>query len=286
MTQVDKAQPLVTVYMPTKNRLELLKKAVNSVYMQTYSNIELIICNDGSTDNTEQYLKSLHPKGPVSLVSTFSNTESKGACHARNKAIKMASGFFVTGLDDDDQFLPNRISSLVEQYDPNFAFICSAMIWDYGKKQRVIDKKPGIFSLTSQLSYNEATTQILVEKDRIISVNGFDEAFVACQDYDLWTRLMQKYGPLKRIKESSYIINNTATTQRMTANPKSVKGYEQFYAKHGHLMNWQNKQNQEFMKLRRQRKHYPLYLFILHLCSGHLIAKLRYLIGSYLRLMI
>jgi len=283
MTQVDKAPPLVTVYMPTKNRLELLKKAVNSVYMQTYPNIELIICNDGSTDNTEQYLKSLHPKGPVSLVSTFSNTESKGACHARNKAIKMASGFFVTGLDDDDQFLPNRICSLVEQYDPNFAFICSAMIWDYGQKQRVIDKKPGIFSLTSQLSYNEATTQILVEKDRIISVNGFDEDFVACQDYDLWTRLIQKYGPFKRIKDPSYIINNTETTQRMTANPSSVKGYEQFYAKHGHLMNWQNKQNQEFMKLRRQQKRYPITCFVMHLLSGHSTAKLRYLISSYLR---
>lgn len=282
MSLVENNTALVSVYMPTKDRLELLKRAVNSVFSQTYQNIELIICNDGSSDDTELYLESLQPKGPVKAVKILSNESPQGACNARNKAINLARGVFVTGLDDDDKFLPTRIASLVDHYDPNYAFVCSAMIWDYGKKQRVIDKKPGIYPLASQLSYNEATTQVLVEKERVISVGGFDESFVACQDYDLWTRLIKKYGPLKRIAEPSYIINNTSSTQRMTANPKSVQGYEQFQAKHGYLMNWKNKQNQHFMKLRRQRKRYPLYLFILHLCSGHLIAKTRYFVGSNL----
>lgn len=284
MTPVDTKYPVVTVYMPTKNRYSLLKKAVASVYSQNYPNIELIICNDGSTDKTAEFLESLIPQGPVTSVKTLFNSSSKGACNARNQAIKIAKGHFVTGLDDDDQFLPNRVSSLVEQYDPSYAFICSAMIWDYGHKQRIIDKVPGIYSLSAQLSYNEATTQVLVEKERVLSIGAFDETFVACQDYDLWTRLIQKYGPLKRIAEPSYIINNTDTTQRMTSNPKSVKGYEQFYAKHNHLMSWSNKQNQEFMKLRRQRKRYPLLIFFKHLFSGHFTAKAKYFISSHLKI--
>lgn len=273
---------LVSVYMPTKNRLSLLKKAVESVFAQTYTNIELIICNDGSTDNTQDYLASLSPSGPVKTIQIITNKESQGACNARNKAIHIAKGYFITGLDDDDTFLPQRIASLVEHYNPSYAFICSAMMWDYGKKQRKIDNTPGIYSLKHQLSYNEATTQILVERSRVLAVNGFDESFVACQDYDLWTRLIIKFGAFKRIGDVTYIINDTDTTQRMTASPKSVKGYEQFASKHGHFMTWKNKQNQDFMKLRRQRKRYPFHLFLLHLCSGHLTAKTRYFIGSNL----
>ncbi|WP_404341328.1 glycosyltransferase [Pseudoalteromonas mariniglutinosa] len=280
MKPVENDLPLVSVYMPTKNRFTLLQKAVESVFAQTYTNIELVICNDGSTDGTQKYLTNLKPAGSIKNIHILTNEESKGACNARNKAIQNANGYFVTGLDDDDIFLPNRIASLVEHYDPKYAFICSAMIWDYGNKQRTIDKKPGIYTLSHQLSYNEATTQILVERSRILALNGFDESFVACQDYDLWTRLIIKFGAFKRIADVTYIINDTDTTQRMTANPKSVKGYDQFGAKHGHLMNWQNKQNQEFMKLRRLRKRYPLSNFVFHLLSNYRIAKIRYFLSS------
>jgi len=275
---MDKPLPLVSVYMPTKNRLTLLKKAIQSVFSQTYPMIELHVVDDGSTDGTFEYLQELAKTN--SNVFIYRNEHSIGACAARNIAIKNAKGEMVTGLDDDDLFLPERIASLVSAYDEKYAFVCSSMWWDYGAKRRHIDSSAKEITLDEQLSYNEATTQVLVNRERVLDVGGFDETFVACQDYDLWTRLIIKYGNAYRIKAPSYVVNDTATTDRMIGNPKSVKGYEQFFEKHGHLMSVANKKNQYFMKLRRLRQPMPLKELFSQLGSGYFYAKLRYFLSS------
>ncbi|WP_286233194.1 glycosyltransferase [Thalassotalea sediminis] len=273
-----KTLPLVSVYMPTKNRVELLSRAIESVLAQTYPNIELHIVNDGSTDGTYQYLQSLADEHDNIFV--YHHGESKGACAARNFAIKQANGEFVTGLDDDDLYLPNRIQTLVDVYDDKYAFVCTGMWWDYGKRKRLIDNKEKVITLYEQLSYNEATSQILVKTERVLAVGGFDESFVACQDYDLWTRLMVKYGDAFRKGDATYIVNDTAATERMIGNPKSVQGYHQFMAKHKTLMNNKNIKNQEFMVLRRQRKPMPLTMLLTQLFAGHFKAKVRYFLSS------
>ena len=279
--QENKKEPLaglVSVYMPTKNRLALLKRAVNSVLSQTYPNIELHVVDDGSSDGTFDYLSELSRQN--SRVFVYRNEESMGACAARNVAISNANGEFVTGLDDDDLFLPNRISSLVAAYDDKYAFCCSSMWWDYGKKQRLIDASEIEITLAAQLSYNEATTQVLVKRERVLAVGGFDESFVACQDYDLWTRLILHYGTAYRIAVPSYIINDTGSSERMIGNPKSVLGYQQFFEKHQMHMTKANKLNQSFMKIRRERKPLKFLSLIRQLPAGHIQAKLRYFLSS------
>lgn len=275
-------KPLVTVYMPTKNRLALLKRAIASVFEQSYQNIELIVVDDGSSDGTADYLATLAKEHKN--VSFFVQSESKGACVARNVAIFNAKGNFITGLDDDDLFLPDRISSLVEAYDPKYAFVCSSAIWDYGQRQRVIDKSDKIITLEQQLSYNEATTQVLVEVERVKQLGGFDELFVACQDYDLWTRLIIEFGHAKRIAHPTYIINDTGSSTRMIAHPKSVKGYQQFREKFAHLMTAENKKNQDFMVLRRLGDKMPVSLLLSSIGKKHFVSKLRYFLSSNLKL--
>jgi len=99
--------PLVTVYIPTYNRLELLKRAVKSVLDQDYSNIELIVVDDGSSDGTVDYLECVSQADQ--RVRYFVNEVNSGACVSRNKAIWAEKGEFITGLDDDDYFLNDRI---------------------------------------------------------------------------------------------------------------------------------------------------------------------------------
>ncbi|MEW6983298.1 glycosyltransferase family 2 protein [Colwelliaceae bacterium 6471] len=272
------SEPLVSVYIPTKNRLALLKRAVSSVLQQTYTNIELHIVNDGSTDETQSYLDGLAQDHPN--IHVYHNEVSIGACAARNIAIKSAVGEFLTGLDDDDEFLPNRIASLMNAYHDKYAFVCSSMFWDYGKKKRLIDGKQEVITLEKQLSYNEATTQVLVKRDYVIAVGGFDENFVACQDYDLWTRLIIKYGPALRIASPSYVINDTGVTQRMIGDTKSVQGYIQYFEKHGHLMSLINIENQKFMRLRRQRKRMTISMLLEQVGCGYLWPKIRYFLSS------
>ncbi|MDO6444315.1 glycosyltransferase [Colwellia sp. 1_MG-2023] len=288
MNQIELAKnnhsslPLVSVYIPTKNRQELLANAIDSVLQQTYPNIEILVVDDGSTDTTFEFLTHLANKHNNIVI--FKNEVSKGACAARNIAIKHANGEFVTGLDDDDVFLPNRIASLVSAYDDKYAFVCSSMYWDYGKKKRIIDAKAGRITLAQQLSYNEATSQVLVKKERVLSIGGFDEQFVACQDYDLWTRLLIKYGEAFRIATPSYIVNDTGSSERMIGHTSSVEGYLQYFDKHQHLMSKTNINNQTFMRIRRRREVLSIKELVKQLGSGHFYSKLRYFLSSNFKL--
>ncbi|PLL70465.1 hypothetical protein CWN62_29695, partial [Klebsiella pneumoniae] len=92
-----KDNPLVTIYIPTYNRLELLKRALNSVVNQTYKNLEIIVVDDNSSDGTQEFLKNFSKKDP--RVSYILKTDNSGACVSRNLAIDKANGLFITGLD-------------------------------------------------------------------------------------------------------------------------------------------------------------------------------------------
>jgi glycosyltransferase involved in cell wall biosynthesis len=275
-------QPLVSVYIPTKNRLNLLNIAINSVLAQDYPNTEIVIVDDGSTDNTPKLLEQLAQKHEN--IKFFRFEQSQGACSARNWAIKNANGEFVTGLDDDDHFLPNRISSLINNYNDEYAFICSSCIWDFGKRKRIIDNTNCDINLEQQLSYNEATNQILVKRERVLSVGGFDTSFVSCQDYDLWTRLIIKYGNARRINVASYVINDNGTSERMINSKNGTVGYTQFRNKHQHLMTKANLANQRFMQTRRLKQPLTINEMIKQIGTGHLKSKLRYFLSSNLKI--
>ena len=120
---------LVTVYITTYNRREFLERAINSVLNQTHTNLELIVADDGSSDGSQQYLQELQNKGVLTAVLNTTGT-SKGACYGRNKAINLAKGEFITGLDDDDYSLQCReyfMSKDLELYS------CAYMLLDRRK---------------------------------------------------------------------------------------------------------------------------------------------------------
>jgi glycosyltransferase involved in cell wall biosynthesis len=270
--------PLVSVYMPTHNRCALLKRAVQSVFNQSYKNIELLIVDDASSDDTQAYLKALtHESINIKI---FRQNTAQGACVARNIAFKQASGEFVTGLDDDDEFLPDRITRLIEHYDPAYAFICTGFLWDYGKHARAVDHTDKIISLTEQLNYNYATNQVFVDINRVKAINGFDENFVACQDYDTWTRLIKKFGSAKRLSGASYIIHRDEGLERISSPINWLKGHKQFMDKHGDGMSAKNKLNQEFRRIIAKRETLGVFSLIKQLQAGLIKQKWRYFLSS------
>ena len=93
--------PSVTVYIPTYNRPAMLKRAVLSVLAQTHNNIEILVVDDSSSIENQAEMRKLAEQLGFSVIT---NENSKGACGARNTAIKYASGDYITGLDDDDEF--------------------------------------------------------------------------------------------------------------------------------------------------------------------------------------
>ncbi|WP_462164573.1 glycosyltransferase [Pseudoalteromonas xiamenensis] len=240
------SSPLVTVWIPTCNRLQLLKRAVKSVQSQTYSNIELFIVDNGSSDGTEEYLGQLAFEDKRVRFHRFD--VNKGACCARNYAIQNAAGEYATGLDDDDEFLPTRVEDLLRAFEDEYAFVCSGYIWDYGKIQRPLLDSSLIIKIDAQLNYNQASNQVFTTRARLIECGLFDESMVSSQDWELWTRMILKYGPAKRIGKPSYIVHTAHDKPRITDSINNrVVGFEQFYKRYGHLMSKTNRKCFNFL---------------------------------------
>ena len=116
---------LTSVYITTYNRVELLKRAVQSVLNQSVQPYEILIVDDNSTDGTQQYLSTLQHKDKRIKWLKKSKIQPPGPQSSRNLAINSARGFFITGLDDDDYFTPDRLLTLQKAYKPHYSFVCS-----------------------------------------------------------------------------------------------------------------------------------------------------------------
>ena len=216
---------LVSIYMPTKNRLDLLKKAVDSVLKQTYSNFELVVVDDASTDGTLAYLETVVAQD--SRVQFLSNKVSYGACHSRNLAIMAAKGDYVTGLDDDDEFKENHISSLL-----NFWILLST----HSKEKiscvypQTIDKSDNTFSVTgkrNRVDYidlferNYIGNQIFAPRSHFMEAGLFDEKMPAWQDLEFFFRVLKKFGPAKLLDIPTYIFDKSPRADRISVGQKN-----------------------------------------------------------------
>jgi len=101
-------RPLISIYMPTWNRQQLAIRAIKSVLRQDYDNWEMIIVDDCSS-SYEQLQKFVEELGDT-RVKYVHNDVNSGACAVRNQAILQSTGEFITGIDDDDEWTPNRLS--------------------------------------------------------------------------------------------------------------------------------------------------------------------------------
>lgn len=130
----------VTAIITTYNRAKLLSRAIESVLNQTFPIFELIIVDDASMDDTSQVVgKYIKADDRIRYLKTEKNI---GACKARNMAINVAKGDLIAGLDDDDEWTPDRIETLISYYDPKWAYITSDyLIKDATRKTKYFKKE-------------------------------------------------------------------------------------------------------------------------------------------------
>lgn len=230
-------RPLVSVYIPTKNRLRLLMRAVESVLAQTYPYVELIVADDGSTDGTRDYLSALEDDGRLRWIAMPS---SMGACVARNFAIAASTGELVTGLDDDDFFLPPRIEDLVEKWLRQVAsgarnagvFNPSRLLLQHGEEILFTGERETASDLKTQ---NRVGTHVLAPKAHFIGAGLFDPAMPCWQDWDMWQRMAALYGDFIGGGVPSYVWDMSAPGGHTTNKPEFMirHGYRLFSEKAG-----------------------------------------------------
>lgn len=266
----------IGIYMPSKNRCELLKRAVESVRNQTYTNWKLIVVNDGSTDDTKRYLDSIDDP----RIQAIHHEVSIGACAARNKAISTLDTELVTGLDDDDVFLPQRLEQLLSVYDDSYSFVCSGYFWDYGFHKKQLFNKDKVISLSQAFDLNQCSNQILVKRERILQVGCFDETIPALQDHDLWVRLIAEYGDAFRTGEPSYVVNDDHSIERISSVNNKLEAIAIFEEKHSNLMSERNKENFKFYRDKISGEHFGLKRYLPSLQHGLWGAKTRQFFSS------
>jgi len=228
---------LVSIYMPTKNRADLVQRAAASVLNQTHRQIELLIVDDGSTDETPRVLDTL--KEQDARVRVFRNEASKGAPFSRNLAISNAGGEWITGIDDDDTFHPRRISSLIDYWQllaaANVPFSClyTQDIYDDGATQEISSKR-GTVTWTDMLEFNVVGNQIFTLTDRIKASGMFDVEMPAWQDLDLFIRVLKQFGPAKLLDAALYTLNIDERLDRISRSKKAkiLTAFERVSAKH------------------------------------------------------
>lgn len=225
--------PLVSIYIPTHNRSCLLKKAVESVLNQSYKNIEVLICDDGSTDDTEEVVQTIIRANSNKRVVYLKNDQPYGACYSRNKCIKIAKGVYITGLDDDDEFTKDRIDSFVNYVSKTRnEFLTSGLLFfngEFYKRDNSIEEE---VTLSDMGFKNVIGNQVFAPRNMFLEVGGFDESFPAWQDYDMWFRMIKKFGPCYRLENASYIMNVSSERKRITTGGNAHLGYIKFITKH------------------------------------------------------
>ncbi len=185
---------LITVIIPTFNRSSVLSRAIDSVLAQSYADFELIIVDDGSTDNTKELLKVYGP----SLKSFYQ--ENAGVSSARNLGVSMAQGKYIAFLDSDDSWEIDKLKIQIEflQHNPiktrlvhsNETWMRNGVHVNQLKKHKKGGGNQFIPSLDLCLISPSA---VLMEKSLFNEMGGFREDYEVCEDYDLWLKITQQY---------------------------------------------------------------------------------------------
>ena len=189
----NKAIEEISVIIPTYNRCDLLKRAINSVIKQTITPKEIIIVDNGSTDQTYQMVSSLFPE-----INYFIE-KKRGVSAARNKGILESKSKWIAFLDSDDAWKPTKLEKQMEFSIFNqdkYRIIHTDETWYRNKKilnQLKKHKKSGgnIFKNSLQLCCISPSSVVL--KKQIFDDYGlFDENLEVCEDYDMWIRITSK----------------------------------------------------------------------------------------------
>ena len=185
--------PRVSAVIPTYNNSVLLREAIESVRSQDMPDLEMVIVDDGSDDDTIDVLGSL--KGSDIRVARQANG---GPAKARNLGISLSRGQWIAFLDDDDLWLPGKLKNQMEaiQRHPDVGFSYTDVILHYesGKEVVHIPKHWGADIFNGLLWGNQlATDTVIVRRDCLQAVGGFNENFRTGEDWDLWLRLAARF---------------------------------------------------------------------------------------------
>lgn len=222
--KITVVMPEISVIIPTYNRSCIIREAIDSVLNQNYKNYEIIVVDDGSTDDTYSILEKYN--GRIRYV--FQNNGGVGK--ARNTGIRLAKGNFIAFLDSDDLWDPEKLSFQLNFFrgNPGAYISYTKETW---LKNNIRINQPQIYMPTADTDIISkllnrcfiGASSVMVKRELFGLVGYFNEFFPVCEDLDLWLRMAVKY-PI-------YFIDRPLTVKRMGEWPQlstSVWGMDRY----------------------------------------------------------
>ncbi len=185
----------VSVIIPVYNGEKYIAECIKSIYEQTYKKFEIIIIDDGSTDNSIEVIENIKNE-EVRIISQKNGDVSK----ARNEGIKNASGDLIAFLDQDDKWLPEKLQKCVKIFNElekvDLVFHDIIKLFSSGKTHRAKDKHNIALSLNNENIFQKLVVKnvlmpsaVMVRKESILKAGLFDTSFKTCGDYEMWLRM-------------------------------------------------------------------------------------------------
>ncbi|WP_010479312.1 glycosyltransferase family 2 protein [Thermococcus zilligii] len=227
------SRPTVSVIIPTYNRAKLLKRAINSVLNQRFGDFELIVVDDASPDNTPEVVESIDD-GRIRYIRLKKNS---GGPVARNTGIKKARGKFIALLDDDDEWLPNRLELQVKKFEDlekGFGVVYGGFYYVAQQDGRILGRrlpkyKGDVYGYLLKENFIGSPT-LLIRRECFKKAGLFDPALTSSQDWDMWLRIA-RYYKFDYVDEiiAKYYVHGRQISFNMG---KYIPGRERFIRKH------------------------------------------------------
>lgn len=240
----NRVDPLVSIVIPTYNRAHLIKRSIRSVLDQTYQNFEIIVVDDGSTDNTEEIIKSFNE----SKLNYIKHNRNKGAAATMNTGINYSKGDFVAFQGSDDEWLLEKLEKEMKAFEDskvNLGVVYSGLWYIKNNEKRYvpysqITKKEGNIH-NELLTGNFVSGLSVVRKTCFEKVGLFNENLPSLEDWELYIRI-SKYFCFKFIDEPlaiAYCSSDSASTNYSNLTKSSeliVKKHLEYFNKNKKIL--------------------------------------------------
>lgn len=233
--------PLVTVVVATYRRKETLYNALVSLCQQTYSNLEIIVVDDNSekswNESVLNIIFSVRKNYPNINIHLEVNKENKGSAKSRNIGIEMAAGEYITFLDDDDIYLPDKIKNQLNSMIKSKADYGITDLYLYNKREKLVNKRIRWYLKKDSpkelfeyhLKYHlTGTDTFMFKREYLISISGFEEIDVG-DEYFLMSKAIQNNGKFNYLNVCDIKAYIHTGEGGLSSGQKKIDGENELY---------------------------------------------------------
>ena len=229
---------LVSVVIPMFNREQTIERAIESVLKQTYSNLEVIVVDDGSSDRSVSIVQQLTDE----RVRIYCLEHNSGAACARNEGIRHAKGDFIAFQDSDDEWLENKLEIQIKYMDKTGVDACFCPFWRFNNvtgwlvpnpEEYIYDKVEQDLKKILAVNNTIGTPTLVIRREVIESVGVFDASMPKMEDYEYILRIVKKFnmGFVPNPLVKTYVLGDS-----LNASVGDFEAWNIILKKHGDIV--------------------------------------------------